>query len=312
MMGDRTFMRGLTTKICIISVLLGFLVAAATQSQTSVFQSPSKLVFESGLSQTGSFASNWLSIVENRHSQKDFDNLKRSRSRLSPEESRWLKLMTDNLKTLDSDFQRIAMHSPRGHVPDQVTIVTANRGGNDGFSFGTRRIGLDLSHWTQAYGQATKSGNEERMRRILMHEYTHLITTSYRTSLKNKYGSNPWQRAIWTLYHEGLGTYWSLSSRWINKDRTLTSLAERKLRELVPVLKERLTALYQDNGALEHSLRKSISGGAFDERWGSLVVALWLSQETNRSDAKFGEWIKKGPQGIQNLISNRTGMSWGF
>ena len=45
-------------------------------------------------------------------------------------------------------------------------------------------------------------------------------------------------------------------------------------------------------------LMKGISIDPFNEKWGALTVALWLSQEVNGDGRNLQEWINAGPDGI--------------
>ena len=77
------------------------------------------------------------------------------------------------------------------------------------------------------------------------------------------------------MFFEGIGDYVSVSRRWLpDQQSNYSPIAAGTLRKLEPILVERVELLMTANAALEKELRTGISMGKFDEKWGSLPVAL--------------------------------------
>ena len=82
------------------------------------------------------------------------------------------------------------------------------------------------------------------------------------------------------MFFEGIGDYVSVSARWLPDEEGRSSpVAARALERLEPVLVERLEAFLAATPEEEKELRRGIAMGKFDEKWGSLPVALWLHSE---------------------------------
>jgi hypothetical protein len=140
--------------------------------------------------------------------------------------------------------------------------------------------------------------NKNRIQRILSHEYTHLLTN---LRLKNHpvKRSNPLERALFTAWFEGLGNYYSLSSKWFTPDKKLSKKAITLLNSLAPVFVDRLIKLSKTTDkAEEMKLRKGLSEGSFQKKWGAVTTALWLMKDTECNNLKLKKWIKAGPAGV--------------
>lgn len=159
-----------------------------------------------------------------------------------------------------------------------ATVVAGNRASADAFGWIPDHIGINLQAFADAYGPPD-GGAADRMTRILAHEYVHLLTYAhYPDHLERR--RSPLDRALWTMFFEGLGDYVSVSSRWLpDKNGGKSATASEALDRLEPILVERLEQFVIADDSQERQLRRGISMGKFDEKWGSLPVALWLHSE---------------------------------
>lgn len=189
-----------------------------------------------------------------------------------------------------------------GVEPLGAVIVAGNRGSSDGFGWAPRSIGINLSAFRESYG-APDSDAADRMARIVAHEYLHLLTYAA-WPRHRELRTTPFDRALWTLFFEGIGDFVSMSARWHPAPAgTPSPAAAEALARLEPELVARLEALAGATPEEEPGLREGISMGRFDRKWGSLPFALWLRAEA----AQIGEAealrraFRLGPAGVLPL-----------
>ena len=159
-----------------------------------------------------------------------------------------------------------------------AVIVAGNRGSSDGFGWVPDHIGINVQAMADTYGPPD-NGAMDRMTRIAAHEYLHLLTYAYYPEHLD-HRRSPIDRALWTIFFEGIGDYVSASSRWLpDDDGNDSPQAAATLAELEPVFVDRLERLFDADETTEHELRVGIASGRFDRKWGSLPFALWLHRE---------------------------------
>lgn len=187
------------------------------------------------------------------------------------------------LKVLETALPRVAARAPElaslvGVEAFDATLAAGNRGSSDGFGWVPRHIGINLEAFHETYGLPDESAID-RMTRIVAHEYVHLLTYA-RYPDHRKRRDTPLNRALWTIFFEGIGDYISVSKRWLpDPDGGYSTVTARTLRRLEPIFVERLEALVSATAEEEEALRRGIAMGKFDEKWGSLPLALWLHSE---------------------------------
>ena len=243
----------------------------------------------------------WLAAIEDRVTKDALARIKQERRPLSPAELAWLERFRENLP-------RWAARAPALHVPfdgvvapARVSLLFGNRGGDDGFTSGDHTIAVDLGAWVHAYGEATAPGNDERIQRILSHEYTHLLSRAWE-KMHRVPRDTPLERALWTCFHEGLGNYRSLSEKWRTPGGALTDHARAALARLEPIFVEKMAALtLASKAAQEEQLLAGIDRGRFDQKWGAVTVALWLADEARGDDRNLKPWVDAGPAGVLTL-----------
>jgi len=202
--------------------------------------------------------------------------LARERIPFTPEARAWLQVLRDAMPLVASRGGEwaalfdVALLDP--------TIVVGNRGSSDGFGWEPRHIGINVQAFAETYGPPDGDALD-RMVRIVSHEYLHLLTYAYYEHHR-ELRQTPLDRALWTIFFEGIGDYVSMSNRWLpDEDGTYSSIADVTLGELEPVFVERLEQLASADAGSEPELRAGIAMGRFNRKWGSLPFALWLHSE---------------------------------
>ena len=162
-----------------------------------------------------------------------------------------------------------------------ATVVVGNRASSDGFGWVPNFVGINVEAFAQTYGPPS-DGAVDRATRIIAHEYLHLLTyASYPNHRELR--STPFDRALWTIFFEGIGDYVSVSSRWYpDKQGRYSQVTAETLERLEPIFVDRLERLVTAAESEERDLRSGIAMGKFDEKWGSLTFALWLHSEVRR------------------------------
>jgi len=219
---------------------------------------------------------------------------------VTSEADAWLEVLEAALPRVAAQASELA--APFGIEPFDAVVAAGNRCSSDGFGWVPDHIGINLEAFHRSYG-APGEGAVERMRRIVAHEYVHLLTYACYPD-HHEHRDTPWNRALWTMFFEGIGDYFSVSARWLPDERGDPSpVAAETLRRLEPILVERLEAFVDATPEVEEELRRGISMGRFDEKWGSLPVALWLHAEARaRGEAETLAWmVRVGPDGVLPL-----------
>jgi hypothetical protein len=250
-----------------------------------------------GVNADGTPSEIWLNAVQNRNSPQDWVLLKQSKKPLSENEILWYQAIEQQLPTFNQLLPKLHLAFKGVKPPQKVQILAGNQGGNDGFTYGLDTICVDLSAWARAYG---KPDNSTRIVRILMHEYSHLLTRQWQNHNPVKLAS-PLDRALWQLFYEGLGSYRSLSEKWFAPDKSPSPMALKTLETLTPVFVERLVKLNLATAQNEAQLMHNMTSGSFRKQWGSLTVGIWLAHESQGDDRKLTKWIAMGPQGVLAL-----------
>ncbi|MBK7962327.1 MAG: hypothetical protein IPK04_14790 [Bdellovibrionales bacterium] len=248
----------------------------------------------------------WLSAIGNRNSQSKISEIAKKARPLSKQEQEWLKALRKTVLSFEENKRRVEEIFPTITPPINILILVGNQGGDDGFTYENSSICLDLSKWVENYGEVKTNEllAEDRINRILLHEYAHLLTKIWAKSNPQDV-STPYKRALYEMFYEGIGNYFSLSIKWIDSKGNLTEKAKSTQEQLIPILRERLKKLKSDNGSNEMKLRKGLSTGTFDQKWGALPVALWLAEMKIKSNQTLIDQISRGSVGIEEVFTNK-------
>jgi hypothetical protein len=292
-------------RLIVYSLIVLFVFATSHAGAQSTFNSSSGSVeVKLGLEAGGAITDEWYLAIKDRIPKSDVDTIKATSKPLSDGERRWLDLIRRSAAGWSE--RRDMLHVPFAGIqlPEKIYILVGNQIGDDGFTFRNDTVCVDVGAMEKNYGDAGAEENRQRLIRLLDHEYTHLVHHEWirRNPISLK---TPLYRALRDLIVEGVGNYRSLSSKWIDPRGNLTKLAKDTLRELQPIFVDRLNRLSTADESVESELRKGLSRGPFNKKWGALTVALWLAQEAKGDDRKLARWIEKGPRGIIEMANRR-------
>lgn len=265
-------------------VLLVLLVALASYGQQSSDNAENGtghplLSLELSVRDDGTASPVWTEGIAIAIGQDAAEAFARESIPLTPDAEAWYRVLEDALPRIEV---RTAEVAALFDVPVMdALIVAGNRGSSDGFGWVPDHIGINVQAFAETYGPPDENATE-RMIRIVAHEYLHLLTYAFYPNHRDL-RRTPLERALWTIYFEGIGDYLSVSRKWHPDDRgEYSPVASDALERLEPIFVERLEKLTTASNADERELRANISMGRFDRKWGSLTFALWLHSEARR------------------------------
>ncbi len=198
---------------------------------------------------------------------------------LSPHAKAWLGVLEEALPRIEL---RAAEVAALFDVPTMnALVVVGNRGSSDAFAWVPDYIGINVQAFAETYGPPDEEASD-RMLRIVAHEYLHLLTYAFYPNHR-ELRQTPLDRALWTIYFEGIGDFVSVSRKWHpDEEGRYSPVAGDTLGRLEPIFVERLEKLAAAGDIDEQALRANIAMGKFDHKWGSLSFALWLHSEVRR------------------------------
>lgn len=265
-----------------------------------------------GLDAQGRPTPRWIDAVRDRVDMDALKSLSMTARPLSADEAAWVALVRDEARTWCPRVVRL--NAPFRHVtpPRNPKILLGNQGGDDGFTSGTDAVAMDLSALVRVYGSAGLDENHRLVRRLLSHEYTHLLVHPWLDSVgwsADWAGQDPYLQALRVLFNEGLGNLRSIedSDQWVSADGQLTDFAKQKLAVLEPRMLERLKGL-EAHPAPEEAARlmRNISQGSLSDKWGAIPIALWLAEDTSFDPDRLAVWVGAKPDFILALAVRRA------
>ena len=252
----------------------------------------------------GTAGHSWLAILRSRLSDSAYSAIMDARRPLTAPERRWAQLIRARALEWAGEIESLATSFAPIRAPSSVMIVLGNRGGEDAFVHDRRTIGFDLAALERNYGGAGLPENAARIDRFFRHEYVHLLQKGW-LDAHPAASATPIDRALADIWAEGLGNFYSLSSRWRAPGGGLSDHARRTLATLEPRFVARLAALTCASPAVTASLMTDLSAGPFAEKWGALPAALWLAGETADSAGALRRFVAAGPPGVWALAERR-------
>jgi hypothetical protein len=255
---------------------------------------------------SGQPADSWIDAVRDRVANTELANIVVTARPLSADEAGWLALIREEASHWCEQLDRLNAPFRRVSPPRKLTLLLGNQGGDDAFTSGADVIAMDLGALAHAYGEASGDAQRSLVRRLLSHEYTHLLIRPYLESVgwsEAWAAHDPLLQALRTLYNEGHANLRSIEDpRWIAAKGQPTELARAALIELQPRMIERLQALAaQPAPADAAKLLRNISQGPLAKKWGALPIALWLAADTGLESEALAAWVEAGPQRILEL-----------
>lgn len=98
--------------------------------------------------------------------------------------------------------------------------------------------------------------------------------------------------------------YRSLNPKWMPVTGELPGLSTTTLENLYPLFVDRLTTIETAKTLTpeeKERLKKNLSMGAVNQKWGAFPVAIWLALESNGDDKKLKSWISLGSESVIHL-----------
>ena len=262
--------------LCLLTAQNG-VVAQSAPIDTDIRRPGFRL--ELGVQDDGTATARWAEGVAVAIGAERAELARRQHLPISDEAGAWVNTLEGSVAAAERRSGELAVLLDI--EPFNATIVAGNRASSDAFAWLPDHIGINVQAFAETYGPPD-DGATDRMVRIVAHEYVHLLTYAhYPDHLQRR--QSPLDRALWTMFFEGLGDYVSVSSRWLPDDSGKQSeTTVETLERLEPILVARLERLASASESEEPALRRGISMGKFDEKWGSLPVALWLHSEVTQ------------------------------
>ena len=266
----------------LVPVALFLLLASCDKQPSGNAESSSEqplLSIELSVREDGTASPVWTEGIAIAIGKETAEAFARESIPLSPHAEAWLGVLEEALPRIEV---RAAEVAALFDVPlMNALVVVGNRGSSDGFGWVPNYIGINVQAFAETYGPPDE-GASDRMIRIVAHEYLHLLTYAFYPNHR-ALRQTPLDRALWTIYFEGIGDYVSVSRRWHPDEQgNYSQVTDDTLKMLEPTFVERLEKLAKPAGADERELRAGIAMGKFDRKWGSLSFALWLHSEVKR------------------------------
>ena len=274
------------------SVLFAAMMTLASQAE------PARLTVVDGVDARGAATELWLAMTQ-RFVAAEPSTTAPPRP-WTPTDLAWRELIRSRLAVWESEIANLEAPFAPIIVRDDVRLVLGNQRGEDAFTHDPRTIGFDLARLQSEYGDATTPENVQRMDRFFRHEYTHLLQKAWLA--EHPYAADtPLRSALLGMWTEGVGNYYSLSSRWRNAGGTPSEIALQARAELEPRLLARLGALACAPPSSTAQLTAGLSMGPFAKKWGALPVALWLDEAMRRSPDALRKLIAAGPDDVWRI-----------
>lgn len=276
------------------------LSVAAVRGQSHSENTNPTIEVTMGLQVDGTITDDWYKAIKDRLPIDEARRIRTTRRPLTEGEGEWLHLI--RVSAVGWGERRIILQKPFTGIslPKKTYILVGNQIGDDGFTYRDDTICVDVAAMEKNYGDASTDENQQRLVRLLDHEYTHLVHHEWirRNPISMK---TPFDRALRDLWVEGFGNYRSLSQKWVDDKGRLTDSANRTLNVLEPIFVERVVNLSVADETAEAELIKGLSRGPFNKKWGALPVALWLARESKGEDENLRKWVEAGPGGVIEL-----------
>jgi hypothetical protein len=267
---------------------------------TAQARPPLDLVVVTAVTVDGHATGDWLAILRKRLTPARYDSVAPLQHSLTSDEAAWDSLVRSRVPAWIGLAPSItSLYSP-AQPPPGVRVVLGNRGGEDAFTAADHTIGFDLSRLLSIYGQADDPTNVGRIDRFFRHEFSHIMQKAWLAA--HPWGiTSPLNAALFDIWTEGLGNYYSLSDQWLDPKGQLTDRARQVLGVLEPRFTSNLAALGCADSATAAPLLARLSSGPFDQKWGALPAALWLATEPQPVDSALRRFIVAGPAGVWDL-----------
>lgn len=242
----------------------------------------------------------WLELLRRRLPEAEVAAAAAAIRPLAPEERAWAELAAERVATWRTRLPELVALFEPVEPPVTIRLVLGNRGGEDAFTHDPTTVGFDLSRLAALYGDAASEENRDRIDRLFLHEFTHLLQKAWLPSHPQPQ-TTPFELAELEIWTEGLGNYVSMSRRWRAHGGEASPAARSALERLEPRLVERLVALACAPPERAQRLTADLSNGPFAEKWGALTAALWLEREASVDPATLRRFVQGGVAEVREL-----------
>ena len=251
----------------------------------------------------GQLLPDWLDALKTRQSAVYIDSIASLRRELSREENGWYTLIQSRMAAWQNFPDSLQALFPDADLPDTVEVWIGFMGNDDGYTYQSNVVCLDITAFHRAYGEAENPENATRVDRIFAHEYTHLLQKAWMRA--HDWEPRSFADSIaWECWYEGIGMYRSLHPRWLPVDGKLPDISQKLLQKLVPLFRSHWNKSRESNlrEAEKIAIRRNLSRGKVTDKWGAMTIALWLSMEATKGEERFYELLQKGPDMIHDLV----------
>ncbi|MCF0073222.1 hypothetical protein LZD49_22270 [Dyadobacter sp. CY261] len=216
-------MRRLSTIIFLLALVHLLLGVGSTYAQKQV---PDIIVVKCA-ADNERVSADWVNVLKSRSFQRP-DSTLHFRQELTGADTKWLRLIES--RRLEWEFMLDSLAKPFGAILSSKVVVLVGTGGeDDAFTYGEDVIGLDLSVLGKSYGSAELPENTNRIDRLFAHEMTHLFHKAWMKSRHLELRSFK-DSVLWECVYEGLGTYRSLSKKWLPEGDSFRLLPKKPLK----------------------------------------------------------------------------------
>lgn len=219
---------------------------------------------------------------------------------LTPQERVWAELVATRVDAWRARLPELVAWFEPVRPPAAIRVVLGNRAGEDAFTHDPRTVGFDLSRLAALYGHGASDENRERIDRLFLHEYVHLLQKAWFPAHPQPQAT-PFELAELEMWTEGMGNYVSMSQRWRARAGVPSAAARAALDRLEPRLLDRMTALACASPEEAKRLTADLSNGPFADKWGALTVALWLEREASADSAALRRFVQGGVAQVREL-----------
>lgn len=263
---------------------------------------PPKILYCVNAFHRGQLLPDWLNALKSRQSTDYIDSIASLQRELNREENGWYTLIQSRLAAWKNFPDSLQDLFPDADLPDTVEIWIGFLGEDDGYTYQSNVVCLDVTAFHRAYGEAENPENPTRVDRIFAHEYTHLLQKAWMRD-RGWEPRNFVDSIAWECWYEGIGMYRSLHPRWLPVDGKLPEISQQLLHKLEPRFRAHWIKSQESNlNEVEKiAIRRNLSRGKVTEKWGAMTIALWLSLEATKGKDRLLHLIQLGPGMIKEL-----------
>lgn len=111
----------------------------------------------------------WKEAIKTRMSQESSNSFGQLRRALSPDEIAWKKLIESKAASWNGFRDSLPIPFREIDMNDTIYVMLGFLGFDDGFTFGTQTVCLDITALFRAYGKTSVAENNDRINRIFAH-----------------------------------------------------------------------------------------------------------------------------------------------